>query len=201
MNVAIYCRVSKDEKYKDQRYQDPGNQQRIIEEYCKAKGHTIVGVYIDRQSGADPNRPEFKKVIDARHAYALAYKAIIVWKLDRFSREPMNVILGYINRLKANGIGLISVTETWLDTRDDNPVTELILAIMAWFCSEERRKISERTKAGIAKRKEDGTYTGGRPKGAKDKKYRRKKGYYLRDYNKLRGGPKTPHGIYKGNGF
>jgi hypothetical protein len=35
----------------------------------------------------------------------------------------------------------------------DNPMSELTMAIMAWAAAEERRKISERTKAGIQRRK------------------------------------------------
>lgn len=180
MKVAIYARVSKDEKFADGRFQDPENQLRIIRKYCEAHGYEIVAEYIDRLSGADPNRPQFKKMLDSHNAWSVGYKSIIVWKLDRFSREPMTVILGYINHLKKKGIGLISVTESWLDTREDNPVSELILAIMAWFCGEERRKISERTKAGIEKKKAAGVYKGGRPKGSKDKGYRKKGGYYAR---------------------
>lgn len=182
--VALYARVSKDENVQDNRYQDPENQLIILRDFCKQRGLEITAEYIDRQSGADPNRPAFKQMIDAREWFKKGFKNIVIWKLDRFSREPMPIIMGYINRLKENKIGLISVTETWLDTREDNPVTDLILAIMAWFCGEERRKISERTKAGIAKKKADGSYKGGRPKGAKDKGYRKRGGYYNRYHSK-----------------
>jgi len=169
MKVAIYARVSKDEHEKDNRFQNPENQLRVLRNYCKAKEYEIFKEYIDKKSGADASRESFREML--YHAELKLFDAIIIWKLDRFSREPMYVVMGYINKLKKRGIGLVSTTETWLDTTAENPVSELILSIMAWFSAEERRKISERTKLGIAKKKEDGTYKGG--KRGKDKKPRR----------------------------
>ncbi|KKL91780.1 hypothetical protein LCGC14_1891350, partial [marine sediment metagenome] len=40
----------------------------------------------------------------------------------------------------------------------------IILAIMSWMAAEERKKISDRTKAGIARRRAIGQWKGGRPK-------------------------------------
>ncbi len=178
MRVALYARVSKDEHYDDNRYQDPENQLMALRDYCKSKNWEVIAEYVDRMSGADPNRPEFRKVII--EGWLKGYEGIVVWKLDRFSREPLFVTLSYIEQLKMARIGLISVTESWLDTRAENPMAELILAIMSWASAEERRKISERTKAGIARRKAIGQWRGGRPVGSKDKRARKKGGYYLR---------------------
>lgn len=165
MRVALYARVSKDEKYDDNRYQEPENQLAVLRAYAANRGWEVVKEYIDRASGADPNRPAFRAVL--HEPYIVGYKAIIVWKLDRFSREPLFVQMSYIERLRQQGIGLISVTESWLDTRDDNPMAQLVIAVMVWASAEERRKISERTIAGINQRRAIGQYTGGRPKKCK----------------------------------
>jgi DNA invertase Pin-like site-specific DNA recombinase len=162
MKVALYARVSKDEDEKDSRFQDPEYQLQAIRDFCKFKEFEIVEEYIDKASGADPNRPNFKRIL--KEGYLKGYKAIIVWKLDRFSREPLFVTLSYIEQLKIQGTALISITESWLDTRADNPMADLVLAIMAWASAEERRKISERTKAGIKRLKAIGQWKGGRPK-------------------------------------
>jgi DNA invertase Pin-like site-specific DNA recombinase len=161
MKVALYARVSKDEDQKDARYQDPEYQLQSMREFCKFKGFEIVEEYVDKASGADPNRENFKKVL--KEGYLKGYKGIIVWKLDRFSREPLFVTLSYIEHLKVQGTALISITESWLDTRIENPMSDLVLAIMSWASSEERRKISERTKAGIKRLKAIGQWKGGRP--------------------------------------
>lgn len=162
MKVALYARVSKDEDEKDARYQDPENQLMILRDFCKSKGWDIVEEYVDKSSGADPARPNFRRIL--KEAWVKGYKAIVVWKLDRFSREPMFVTLGYLEQLKIQGTALISLTESWLDTRSENPMGEVVMAIMAWASAEERRKISERTKAGIARRRAIGQWKGGRPR-------------------------------------
>jgi site-specific DNA recombinase len=162
LKVALYARVSKDEHEKDSRYQDPENQLTALRQYCKAHGWEVVSEYVDRLSGADPNRPEFKRVM--KEHWMKGYQAIIIWKFDRFSRQPLFVSMSYIEQLKIQGVGLISMTESWLDTRKENPMGELVVAIMAWASAEERRKISERTKAGIAQRRAIGQWRGGRPK-------------------------------------
>lgn len=162
MKVALYARVSKDEKFDDSRFQDPEYQLQAMRDFCRFKNFEIVEEYIDKMSGADPNRPNFRKIL--KEAWIKGYKAIIVWKLDRFSREPLFVTLSYIEQLKSQGTALISITESWLDTRQDNPMAELVLAIMSWASAEERRKISERTKAGINRLRAIGQWKGGRPK-------------------------------------
>jgi DNA invertase Pin-like site-specific DNA recombinase len=162
MKVALYARVSKDEAESDNRFQDPEYQLQALREHCKAQGWEIAAEYIDKQSGADPNRPAFRAMLS--ESRVKGYRAILVWKLDRFSREPLFVVMSYINQLKQQGVGLISITESWLDTRSDNPMSELVLAVMAWASAEERRKISERTKAGIARLKAIGQWKGGRPR-------------------------------------
>jgi len=57
------------------------------------------------------------------------------------------------------------------------PFKEAVIAIMAAIAKMEREKISERTKAGLDRVRSRGVKLG-RPKGSKDKKRRRAKGYY-----------------------
>jgi DNA invertase Pin-like site-specific DNA recombinase len=72
--------------------------------------------------------------------------------------------LVYIDKLKRKGINLISLTESWMDLSNDNPMTQLIIAILSWVAEEERNNISKRTKASIQRLKNIGAWTGGRPK-------------------------------------
>ena len=185
MRGAIYIRVSKDEILGSERFQDPSNQIEPIQKYCEAMRIDIIARYIDRASGADATRSGFRSMMG--DALQRKFDVIIVWKLDRFSREPLFVLMGYIQKLRMAGIGLISVTESWLDTRQENPMSDLVLAVLAWAAAEERRKISERTKIGIQRKKELGIYQGGRPRGKKDTKPRRKSGYYVHHMRKKEG--------------
>jgi len=162
MKVAIYARVSLDENNKESKqYQDLENQLPPLRDFCKSMGWEIVREYSDKMSGANPARPEFREMIN--DAMLRKFSGIVVWKLDRFSREGILSTMSYIKQLKERGIWLKSMTESWLDTGQEG-ITEIILAIMSWSASEERKKISERTKAGIARRRAIGQWKGGRPK-------------------------------------
>lgn len=160
--VGVYARVSLDEHDKNSKqFQDPENQIKPLKEYCSAMGYEIVETYIDKMSGANPARPEFRRMM--RDAMLRRFSGIVIWKLDRFSREGIINTMSYIKQLKDRGIWLRSMTESWLDTSNEG-MTDIILAIMAWASAEERKKISERTKAGIARRRAIGQWKGGRPK-------------------------------------
>ena len=161
MKIALYARVSLDENADDKRYQEPDNQLQPLREFAKAIGAEIAVEYVDRASGANPARPQFRQMMN--DALSRQFSGIIVWKLDRFSREGIIPTMAYIKQLKERGIFLRSLTESWLDTQNEG-ITDVVLAIMSWAAAEERKKISERTKAGIAQRRAIGQWRGGRPK-------------------------------------
>jgi DNA invertase Pin-like site-specific DNA recombinase len=163
VKVALYARVSLEESNKDdRRYQEPENQLVPLREWAHVQGWEVVGEFVDRASGGDRNRPEFIKMIN--QGMLLQFRSILVWKLDRFSREGISHTLAYIEKLKKRGVAVKSMTESWLDTSQENPLSEMLLSIFSWVASEERRKISERTKLGIQRRKNIGQWRGGRPK-------------------------------------
>lgn len=163
MKVALYARVSLDETdKKDRHYQEPENQLMPLREWAKSQGWEVIKEYVDRGSGADSNRPQFKQML--QDAMLLRFKTILIWKFDRLTREPLFIATGRIQKLKERGIGIMSFTETWLNTSQDNPIGDLILSIMLWAGAMERQKISERTKAAIQRRRNIGQWRGGRPR-------------------------------------
>lgn len=162
VKVAIYARVSLDESNRESKqFQDPENQLIQLRDFCKAMNYEVVKEYIDKMSGANPARPAFREMLN--NAMLRRFSGIVVWKLDRFSREGIISTMSYIKQLKERGIWLRSITESWLDTSQEG-ITDIVLAIMSWASAEERKKISERTKAGIARRRAIGQWKGGRPK-------------------------------------
>ena len=162
MKIAIYARVSiEDTDEKKRVFQNPDNQLVPLREFAHSFGYEVVGEYVDRMSGANPARPEFRRMM--ADAMLHKFSGILVWKLDRFSREGIINTMSYIKQLKGRGVWLKSMTESWMDTQEEG-ITDVVLAIMAWASAEERRKISERTKAGIRRRRAIGQWKGGRPK-------------------------------------
>jgi len=157
MKVAIYCRVSKDEVASDGSLQDPMNQLIPLRKFCEAMKWDISEEFVDRASGGSANRPEFQRMLGrVRQKH---FDIILVWALDRFSREGISNTLTYIKQLRQYNTGLKSLQESWLDTSQEG-VADLLLAIFSWVAAEERKKISERTKAGLAKLKAKGIKLG-----------------------------------------
>jgi Site-specific recombinases, DNA invertase Pin homologs len=179
MRIAIYARVSKNDES-----QDPENQLQPLRDYARALQGEVIKEYVDRASGSGSvDRVCFLEMLDDgdHHRYDL----LLIWALDRFSREGISNTLGYIQRLKRNGIALKSLRESWLDTRDES-LGQLLISIFAWVAEQERRRIVERTRAGLQKARQNGKRLG-RPKGAKDKRQRDRSGYWLR-YSKRKNG-------------
>ena len=161
MKVALYARVSKDEASSSGALQDPENQLIPMRKFCESMDWIISKEFVDKVSGGSANRPKFQEMLgEVRQRH---FDLILVWALDRFSREGMTNTLSYIKQLREYKTGLKSIQESWLDTSQEG-VAELLLAFMAWIAEQEKKRISERTKAGLAKRKAAGKILG-RPKG------------------------------------
>jgi DNA invertase Pin-like site-specific DNA recombinase len=111
-------------------------------------------------------------------AEAGAYDVLIVWALDRLSREGIEATLATLRRLRERGVRVVSLQEPWAEASGD--AGELLMAVAAWVARMESTRRSERTKAGLARRKAQGLPVGRQP-GAKDLRPRKVSGYYLRN--------------------
>jgi site-specific DNA recombinase len=63
-----------------------------------------------------------------REAERQRFDIILVHKLDRFSRSLPDVVSN-VARLKRVGVGLVSVSESWIDTT--TPMGEILLYLCA----------------------------------------------------------------------
>lgn len=154
MRAAIYARVSTDDKG-----QDVENQLIQLRDYCKAKGYEVYKEYTEYITGTGKKRrPAFEEMMeDARKR---RFDVLLVWSYDRFSRAGLKDI-HYISDLNEWGVKFVSYQESFLDTTTE--MGELLLPIFAWIAKQEAKKISERTKAGLQRAKNEGKNLG-RPK-------------------------------------
>jgi len=152
--VAIYARVSTED-----RGQDPENQLAQLRAWCAAAGHEIVAEYVDHASGGKDasKRPRFAAML--ADAHRRQFDVVLCWALDRLSREGMVPTIGHLQRLAAAGVAFHSYTEPMLST-DNEMVRDIVLAVMASLAKVERQRISERTKAGLARVRAKGTRLG-----------------------------------------
>ena len=150
--VAIYARVSTDDKG-----QDVDNQLHQLREYCLRQNWLIVEEFIDHMSGKTSARPGFARLFTA--ASRRHFDVVLVWALDRFTRQGVLETFEHIRDLKTYNVQFESYTEAHF--RTTGPAGELMLAIAAWIAKQERLRISERTKAGIERARRAGGKHGG----------------------------------------
>ena len=72
---------------------------------------------------------------------------LLVWALDRLSREGPLATLEIVHRLGQNGVQVWSYQEPWTETGGE--LLDLLLAIAGWVARMESNRRSERTKAGL----------------------------------------------------
>lgn len=150
--AAIYARVSTKDKG-----QDTENQLAQLRKYAESQGWTVVE-YIDHESGKHADRAAFQRLFAA--ASRREINMVLVWALDRFTREGVSETFIHIKKLSGYGVEFESLTEPHF--RTTGVAGELMMAIAAWIAKQERARISERTKAGLATARAKGKQLGRR---------------------------------------
>lgn len=166
--VAIYCRVSTQRQTNE-------NQKLKLIDYAESN-NLDYDLYEEVESSKKTRPVKQELLAKLRQG---DYKAVIVYKLDRWARSSRELLLE-IQELCDKGIGFVSLSDN-LDF--STSAGRLHFQILAAFSEFERNLISERTIEGLARTKQQGTRLG-RPKGSKDSKPRPKSGYYLREAHK-----------------
>jgi len=152
MRIAIYARVSTKDKG-----QDTENQLVQLREFCVRQSWTVAREYVERKSGkASANRPQFQAMMDASRRRE--HDLVLFWSLDRFSREGVLATLQHLQALTAAGVNWRSFTEQYLDSC--GVFRDAVLSILATIAKQERVRLSERTLAGLARAKRQGTRLG-----------------------------------------
>src|SRR5262245_21303936 len=154
MRIAIYARVSRDDKG-----QDPENQLHELRAWSDTAGHTVVHEYIDHESGRKDakGRKQFARLFDDAHKRK--FDCVLFWALDRFTREGMVPTVMYLQRLAGCGVSFHSYTEPHLST-DNELLRNILLAVMSSLAKVESQKIGERTRAGMARARAQGKRIG-----------------------------------------
>ena len=139
MRIGIYVRVSTDEQAKEG-YSIPA-QLRVLNAWAVVKGATDVREYIDDgYSAKNLRRPAVQRMIADAKAHLL--DTVIIWRLDRFSRNLRDILVTIEDVFKANGVEFVSATEN-IDT--STPSGRLTLNILGSVAQNERENISVRT--------------------------------------------------------
>lgn len=185
MRCVIYSRVSTEEQTTD-------NQLRQLKEYVSRQNWDIVEEIQDIASGGKSveERQGLKKVFTM--ARQRKFDVLLFWSLDRFSREGSRKTLEYLTRLDDYHVKWHSYSEEYISSL--GIFSDAIISLMACLAKQERIRISERTKAGLARVKARGKILGRPTDVAADKdqiRELRQNGHSLSKISQITGVSKT----------
>lgn len=150
-NIYGYVRVSSKDQNEDR-------QMAAMHEL----GITDRQIYMDKQSGKDFNRPQYKKLLKKLRDGDLLY----VKSIDRLGRNYEEIQEQWRYITKTKNVDIVVIDMPLLDTRRGKDlmgtfVSDLVLQILSFVSENERNNIRQRQAEGIAAAK------------AKGKKFRR----------------------------
>lgn len=145
-----YIRVSSTDQNEDR--------QRIAME---AKAVPKKNIYIDKQSGKDFERPQYKKLVRRLKQGDLLY----VLSIDRLGRNYKDVQEQWRIITKEKGADICVIDMPLLDTRTAKDlmgtfIADLVLQILSFVAENERANIKKRQEQGIAAAKARGVRFG-----------------------------------------
>ena len=91
-------------------------------------------------------------------ARARRFQVLLIWSLDRMSRQGPAAVLDIVDRLSHLGVTLVSIQEPWIEVGGE--MRDLLLSIVGWVARWESQRRSERTRAGLQRARLSGARIG-----------------------------------------
>ena len=153
MSVYGYIRVSSKDQKEDR--------QQIA---LKEVGVNLQNIYVDKQSGKDFNRPQYKKMLRKLKKDDLLY----IKSIDRLGRNYEEILQQWRVLTKEKGIDIVVLDMPLLDTRRGKDLmgtflSDIVLQVLSFVAENERTNIKQRQAEGIAAAKSKGVKFGRPP--------------------------------------
>lgn len=150
MSIYGYVRVSSVDQ----------NEDRQLVAMAKAK-ILAKNIYLDKQSGKDFERPQYKKLVRRLKAGDLLY----ILSIDRLGRNYEDIQKQWRILTKEIGVDICVIDMPLLDTRNGKDlmgtfIADLVLQILSFVAQNERENIRKRQAQGIAAAKAKGVKFG-----------------------------------------
>ncbi len=159
MKVAIYCRLSEEDRNKPFETDDSGsiqNQKAMLLQYTMEQGWELYNIYSDDDyTGADRRRPEFNRLL--KDAEAHRFDIVLCKTQSRFTRE-LELVEKYIHGLfPLWGIRFISVVDNADTANKGNKKSRQINGLVnEWYLED----MSENIRSVLTNRRENGFHIG-----------------------------------------
>ena len=151
MDVIIYNRISTDNKD-----QDPESNLNKSKEFCKYNNHKVIKIILDKGVSGDSyyyDREQGREIDQIKEIYQKKGKAlgVVVFSIDRFTRQHPVKALSVIQNLKDDGVSLFSATENIFNEESEFSLPMQFMIV--WFNYYFLLQHSKKVKAGMEKRK------------------------------------------------
>lgn len=159
MKVAIYCRLSEEDKNKQKETEDSGsiqNQKNMLLQYAMDQGWDLYGIYSDDDyAGADRKRPEFNHLL--KDAEQHRFDIILCKTQSRFTRE-LELVEKYIHGLfPLWGIRFVSIVDNADTANKGNKKSRQINGLVnEWYLED----LSDNIRSVLTNRRENGFHIG-----------------------------------------
>ena len=122
-------------------------------------------IFLDKQSGKDFNRPQYKKLLRKIKKDDLLY----IKSIDRLGRNYEEILQQWRHLTKEKGIDIVVLDMPLLDTRRGKDLmgtflSDIVLQVLSFVAENERTNIKQRQAEGIAAAKAKGVRFGRPPK-------------------------------------
>ena len=131
----------------------------------KEVGVLEKNTYMDKQSGKDFNRPQYRKLLRKMKKDDLLY----IKSIDRLGRNYEEILQQWRMLTKEKGIDIVVLDMPLLDTRRGKDLmgtflSDIVLQVLSFVAENERTNIRQRQAEGIAAAKAKGIRFGRPPK-------------------------------------
>ena len=123
-----------------------------------------INIFLDKQSGKDFNRPQYKKMLRKLKKDDLLY----IKSIDRLGRNYEEILQQWRVLTKEKGIDIVVLDMPLLDTRRGKDLmgtflSDIVLQVLSFVAENERTNIRQRQAEGIAAAKTKGVKFGRPP--------------------------------------
>jgi DNA invertase Pin-like site-specific DNA recombinase len=159
MKVAIYCRLSEEDRNKANKDDDSNsikNQKAMLMQYAISQGWDLFDIYSDDDyAGSDRNRPQFKRLL--ADAQAHKFDIILCKTQSRFTRE-LELVEKYIHGLfPIWGIRFVSIVDNAdTDNKGNKKSRQINGLVNEWYLED----MSENIRSVLTSRRENGFHIG-----------------------------------------
>ena len=138
----------------------------------KEMGVPDENIYIDKQSGKDFERPQYKRLLRKLNKNSVLY----VKSIDRLGRSYTDLIKQWRIITEDKGADIVIIDMPLLDTRREKNllgtlISDIVLTVFSYVAENERMNIRQRQAEGIAAAKARGVKFGRPPRPASENFY------------------------------